>query len=103
MGKAVMEDAVTETLLLGAQTADEEIRLMAAGEWTAANAAELERRLEAVACGASTARPAVVDMQAIGRFDSYGALLLERLSRVWAGRGQSMRVVEASAPRAVSP
>jgi phospholipid/cholesterol/gamma-HCH transport system permease protein len=88
-----MEDVVAETPLLRAQTADEEIRLMAAGAWTAANAAELERRMEAVASDASTARPAVLDMQAIEQFDTYGALLLERLSRVWAGRGQSMRVV----------
>ena len=79
--------------LLRAETADEEIRLMAAGAWTAANAAELERRMEAVASDASTARPAVVDMRAIEQLDTYGALLLERLSRAWAGRGQSMRVV----------
>jgi len=84
---------VADTPLLRAQTADEEIRLMAAGAWTAANAAELERRMEAVASDASTARPAVVDMRAIEQLDTYGALLLERLSRAWAGRGQTMRVV----------
>ena len=84
---------MADTPLLRAQTADEEIRLMAAGAWTAANAAELERRMEAVASDASTARPAVVDMRAIEQLDTYGALLLERLSCAWAGRGQSMRVV----------
>jgi hypothetical protein len=34
---------------LRAQTADEVFRLMATGAWTAANTAELERRMEAVA------------------------------------------------------
>ena len=84
---------MADTPLLRAQTTDEQIRLMAAGAWTAANAAELERRMEAVASDASTARPAVVDMRAIEQLDTYGALLLERLSRAWAGRGQTMRVV----------
>jgi phospholipid/cholesterol/gamma-HCH transport system permease protein len=32
-------------------------------------------------------------MRAIEQLDTYGALLLERLSRAWAGRGQSIRVV----------
>ena len=40
---------MADTPLLRAQTTDEQIRLMAAGAWTAANAAELKRRMEAVA------------------------------------------------------
>jgi len=88
-----MEDVVAGTPLLRAQTAEGEVRLTAAGAWTALNAAELERLVEGLAPDSSTARAAAIDMHAIEQFDSYGALLLERLSRVWEARGQPMRVV----------
>ena len=66
---------------------------MAAGAWTAPNAAELERLVQGITSDASAASAGAIDMCAIDQFDTYGALLLERLSRAWEARGQHMRVV----------
>jgi phospholipid/cholesterol/gamma-HCH transport system permease protein len=84
---------VVRTPLLSAHTADGEVRLLAAGAWTAPNAAELERLVHGLTSNASAAGAAAIDMRGIEQFDTYGALLLERLSRLWKARGQQMRVV----------
>jgi phospholipid/cholesterol/gamma-HCH transport system permease protein len=90
---AVEEDVVARTPLLSAQTADGEIRLTAAGAWTAPNAAELEGLVQGFTSDASAVGVAAIDMGAIEQFDTYGALLLERLSRAWEARGHQMRIV----------
>jgi phospholipid/cholesterol/gamma-HCH transport system permease protein len=90
---AVMEDLVVVTPLLRAQTAEGEVRLVAAGAWTAANAADLERLVAGFTTASALARAASIDMAAIEQFDTYGALLLNRLSRLSQTRGQPLQVV----------
>ena len=90
---AVEEDAVGRTSLLSAQTDDGEVRLTAAGAWTAPNATTLERLVQGIVSDPAKASAAAIDMGAIEQFDTYGALLLERLSRAWEARGQQMRIV----------
>jgi phospholipid/cholesterol/gamma-HCH transport system permease protein len=90
---AVEEVVVARTPLLSAQTADGEVRLTAAGAWTAPNAAELERLVQGFTSSASAGGVAAIDMRAIEQFDTYGALLLERLLRAWEARGHQMRIV----------
>ena len=90
---AVEEDVVARTPLLSAQTADGEVRLTAAGAWTAPNAAELEGLVQGFTSDASAVGVAAIDMRAIEQFDTYGALLLERLLRAWEARGHQMHIV----------
>jgi len=54
---------------------------VAAGAWTAPNAAELERLVAGLTSASTMARAASIDMRAIEQLDTYGALLLDRLSR----------------------
>jgi phospholipid/cholesterol/gamma-HCH transport system permease protein len=90
---AVEEDVVARTPLLSAQTANGEVRLTAAGAWTAPNAAELEGLVQGFTSDASAVGVAAIDMRAIEQFDTYGALLLERLLRAWEARGHQMHIV----------
>jgi len=84
---------VARTPLLSAQTADGEVRFTAAGAWTAPNAAELEGLVQGFTSDASAVGVTAIDMRAIEQFDTYGALLLERLLRAWKARGHQMRIV----------
>jgi phospholipid/cholesterol/gamma-HCH transport system permease protein len=86
-----MGDVVVGTALLQAQTADGRVLLIAAGAWTAPNAAELECRVRE--CASLPGETATIDMHAIERFDTYGALLLLRLSRGLEALGQPLRIV----------
>jgi len=88
-----MEDVVAGTPLAWARTSDGQVRLMAAGAWTAPNAVELERLVHRLTSEPSGGGAASIDMHAIERFDTYGALLLARLSRLLEGRGQPLRVI----------
>src|SRR5262245_25268725 len=87
---AVMEDVVVATPLLRAQTAEGKVRLVAAGAWTAPNAAELERLVAGFTSASTMARAASIDMRAIEQLDTYGALLLDRLSRRSQARVMSL-------------
>ena len=100
---AVEEDVVARTPLLSAQTADGEVRLTAAGAWTAPNAAELEGLVQGFTSDASAVGVAAIDMRAIEQFDTYGALLLERLLRAWEARGHQMRIVALAERVSKSP
>src|SRR5262245_57020591 len=88
-----MEDVVAGTPLAWAQTSDGQVRLTAAGAWNAPNAVELERLVQRLTAEPSGGGAASIDMHAIERFDTYGALLLARLSRLLEGRGQPFRVI----------
>jgi phospholipid/cholesterol/gamma-HCH transport system permease protein len=88
-----MEDVVAGTPLAWARTSDGQVRLTAAGAWTAPNAVELERLVQRLTAEPSGGSAASIDMHAIERFDTYGALLLARLSRLLEGRGQPLRVI----------
>jgi phospholipid/cholesterol/gamma-HCH transport system permease protein len=88
-----MEDVVAATPLSWARTGDGQVRLTATGAWTAPHAAELECLVQRLTSEPSGAGAASIDMHAIERFDTYGALLLARLSRLLEGRGQPLRVI----------
>ena len=79
--------------LLSAQTRDGTIELTAAGAWTAPNAADLEQLVQGVAAGTAGSRATVVDMRGVEPFDTYGALLLDRLCRLEQGHGRPLRIV----------
>jgi phospholipid/cholesterol/gamma-HCH transport system permease protein len=66
---------------------------VAAGAWTAPNAAELEHLVHEFTVESPAGGAVTIDMHAIERFDTYGALLLERLSRALKARGKPLRVM----------
>ena len=71
--------------------------LAASGSWTAPHAEALEQLTETVLAqslpGRQGAREIAVDMGRIEALDTYGAWLIERLSRQCAGAGQEVRLV----------
>jgi phospholipid/cholesterol/gamma-HCH transport system permease protein len=76
---------------LSSATAGDRIELSARGSWTAVHAAELEAL---VAATPDAARGALtVDMQRIDRLDTFGAWILEQLSRKWAAAGAVVKIV----------
>ena len=85
-----MEGRLDKPSLERVSTGDR-LELAAAGSWTAVHAAELDalvRGVEDSCAGALT-----VDMREVNRLDTFGAWLLERLSRKWAARGTRMRII----------
>ena len=50
--------------------------------------------MQGITLDASAAGAAAIDMCAIEQFDTFGALLLERLLRAWEARGYQMCIVE---------
>jgi phospholipid/cholesterol/gamma-HCH transport system permease protein len=79
--------------LLTARREGERLRLAASGSWTAANAGELEALVDGVAREASKASSVSIDMGAVRGFDTFGAWLLERLSRTWGALGRQAEIV----------
>ncbi|ODA67857.1 putative phospholipid ABC transporter permease protein MlaE [Methyloligella halotolerans] len=68
------------------------LALTAGGAWTARNAGELERLLEAQREDAGAAKSISIDMSGVREFDSFGAWLLERLTREWQAEGGKLTV-----------
>ena len=79
--------------LLIAEFEGERLRLAASGSWTAANAAELEQLVDGVARDVSKARSVSIDMGGVRGFDTFGAWLLERLTRAWGTQGRNAEIV----------
>jgi phospholipid/cholesterol/gamma-HCH transport system permease protein len=79
---------------LSPATHDGRTELAATGSWTAPHAAELERLVEAVASDPELGQADAVSMRGIEAFDTYGAWLLERLTRTGQARGQDLRVLD---------
>jgi phospholipid/cholesterol/gamma-HCH transport system permease protein len=79
--------------LLTARREGERLRLAASGSWTAANAGELEALVDGVAREASRASSVSIDMGGVRGFDTFGAWLLERLSRTWGVLGRKAEIV----------
>jgi phospholipid/cholesterol/gamma-HCH transport system permease protein len=73
-----------------------DLRIKATGDWTCANADAIEQSIEALVRGG--ARIASVDMGGVRELDTFGAWLLERLSRS-APRGEQPALVGASEQR----
>jgi len=67
--------------LLDGTTHEDGLTLTAAGPWTGAHAAALERLVDAAAAQAGQARRMTIDMAGVEALDTLGAWLLERLLR----------------------
>ena len=69
-------------------TADgERLRLAGAGAWVAENAHSLEAQVDAATRGGDAIKRVVIDMARVDRLDTFGAWLLERLTRSFSARG----------------
>jgi phospholipid/cholesterol/gamma-HCH transport system permease protein len=66
----------------------EPVTLVAAGSWTAAQAGELERLIDAAAPERRQGRRVVIDLAGVEQLDTFGAWLLERLLRRCRDDGQ---------------
>jgi phospholipid/cholesterol/gamma-HCH transport system permease protein len=80
-------------ILLTSKLKGERLELAAAGSWTAAHAGELETLVDRVAAEAPHAKKVSIDMTGVQEFDTFGAWLLERLTRAWAAAGQKPSIV----------
>jgi phospholipid/cholesterol/gamma-HCH transport system permease protein len=78
--------------LLTATRVDDGVHLVASGAWTATQAAEIERAIEAQVAGGERARRITLDMARIESFDTYGAWLLKRLQAALRDRGQEFQI-----------
>jgi phospholipid/cholesterol/gamma-HCH transport system permease protein len=83
----------SDTSLLTAKFEDGRLELTGGGSWTAATAGALETLVDDVARNAARARSVSVDMGGVRQFDTYGAWLLERLTRQWRGAGRAASIV----------
>ena len=69
------------------------LELAARGSWTASHARELETLVDSVAGEASKAKNVSIDMAGVHEFDTFGAWLLERLTRAWTSAGRETVIV----------
>jgi phospholipid/cholesterol/gamma-HCH transport system permease protein len=79
--------------LLTSELKGERLELAAGGSWTAAHASELETLVDSVASEASQASNVSIDMAGVREFDTFGAWLLERLTRAWTSAGREPVIV----------
>jgi len=79
--------------LLTSQLKGERLELAASGSWTASHARELETLVDSVAGEASKAKNVSIDMTGVREFDTFGAWLLERLTRAWTSAGRKPKIV----------
>ncbi|MGA8689335.1 MAG: ABC transporter permease, partial [Methyloceanibacter sp.] len=84
---------VSNRSLLTAKFEDGQLELAAGGSWTATHANELESLVDGVAEDASRARSVSIDMHGVREFDTFGAWLLERLTRQWSAAGRAASIV----------
>jgi phospholipid/cholesterol/gamma-HCH transport system permease protein len=80
-------------VLLTSKLKGERLELAASGSWTAAHARELESLVDSVADAAAQAKKVSIDMAKVREFDTFGAWLLERLTRAWSATGRETVVV----------
>jgi phospholipid/cholesterol/gamma-HCH transport system permease protein len=90
-GLLVMSDRLLEGTAQGG-----ELRLAAAGAWTAQNARALEALIDGEAGRRDELRRVLIDMGQVERLDTFGAWLLERLVRAFAARGCATNVTGLS-------
>jgi len=79
--------------LLTTRFEDGRLELAASGSWTAAHAAELESLVDRVGSDAKRAKSVSIDMGGVREFDTFGAWLLERLTRQWTALGGKAKIV----------
>jgi phospholipid/cholesterol/gamma-HCH transport system permease protein len=79
--------------LLTSELKGERLELCAAGSWTAPHASELETLVDDVAGEAAKAKNVSIDMKGVREFDTFGAWILERLTREWTASGHETVIV----------
>jgi phospholipid/cholesterol/gamma-HCH transport system permease protein len=91
-GLSATEAGVSEILLEGVEEG-ERLRLAASGAWTAENARHLETLIDAESRRADAIKRVDIDMGRVDGLGTFGAWLLERLSRSFTARGCETRVL----------
>jgi phospholipid/cholesterol/gamma-HCH transport system permease protein len=79
-------------ILLEATAEGERLRLAGIGAWTAENAHNLEASIDTETRRGGTISQVVIDMGRVDRLDTFGAWLLERLTRSFTARGCDTKV-----------
>jgi phospholipid/cholesterol/gamma-HCH transport system permease protein len=74
-------------VLLEGTAEGERLRLAGTGAWVAENAHSLEAQVNAATRGGGAIKRVVIDMARVDRLDTFGAWLLERLTRSFSARG----------------
>ena len=74
-------------ILLEASSEGGRLKLAAAGAWVAENAHSLEAQIDAATRSAGAVKRVDIDMGRVERLDTFGAWLLERLTRNFSARG----------------
>ncbi|HET7383219.1 MAG TPA: ABC transporter permease [Pseudolabrys sp.] len=83
---------MSDLLLQG--TADgERLKLAGGGAWIAENARVLETQIDAATQRSDAVRRVEIDMGSVGQLDTFGAWLLERLTRSFSSRGCDTKVI----------
>ncbi len=91
---ASTEKALSRQPTLSTAIRDGRLELTASGSWTAGHARDLEPLVDGAAREAALAHAAAIDMRGVAELDTYGAWLLERLTRAWTDRGEQLSVRE---------
>ena len=68
------------------------LELAAGGSWTADHASELEPLIDTHVRAASSKSSMSIDMRGVSQFDTFGAWLLERLTRAWSGADREAQI-----------
>lgn len=71
----------------------ERLELSASGSWTATHAGELEALIDRITGETRKAKNVSIDMAGVRELDTFGAWLLERLTRQWTASGREAVVV----------
>jgi phospholipid/cholesterol/gamma-HCH transport system permease protein len=85
-------DPVDDVVMLEGRLEGARLVLAGSGEWTARNARVLQACIEAETRRAGITEVAI-DMGAVSRLDTFGAWLLEKLTRAFAARGAATKVI----------
>jgi phospholipid/cholesterol/gamma-HCH transport system permease protein len=87
----VTADTLQEDRLLEGRVEGARLMLAGSGAWTAKNARLLAQRIEAES-RRQAIQEVAIDMAAVERLDTFGAWLLEKLTRAFASRGADTKV-----------
>ncbi len=79
--------------LLTSKLKGERLEIAAGGSWTASYAGELESLVDSVTPETQSAKNVSINMRGVREFDTFGAWLLERLTRQWTSSGAKAVVI----------
>ncbi|MBV9348668.1 MAG: ABC transporter permease [Pseudolabrys sp.] len=86
-GQDAVGRGVNGETFLQSKASGDRLELAAGGAWVARHAAAIEREIDARAAEAGAARAVRIDISAIERLDTFGAWLIERLTRTFRAQG----------------